>query len=370
ERRAAAEDDLVEIESLVQAAEDRLATVRQASTEAEALAQAARSSVADTREAEEKARKARAAAQQAETQRAAAERMLADIQVRLPAMQAQHMDLDRQVAAARNRLQAAKDKENQARQGEVEAQRAREAAERQLADTRARLQAVQTAIAALDKTLEERKSKLADRDRALDAKKAQLAELDRAIGLKKAVATAPAEPKAGAAFVRDWLVVGPFADPDRKGHATAYPPETDPVDQAKEYKGVGSLLRWRPHNSPTDYVDFAGLFRIQDPAVGYAVCWVKSDKARPAQLSLGSNDGIKVWVNAKVVADRAVSRSASPGQDKVACEFAAGWNELRVKVDNTGGPWGFYLEVRDPGGEKPLAGLEYRTTPPGTKPKK
>src|SRR5205823_2517435 len=75
-------------------------------------------------------------------------------------------------------------------------------------------------------------------------------------------------------FVREWLVVGPFADPERKGHATAFPPEAEAVDLAKDYKGIGSLLRWRPHNSPTDYVDLAGLFRIHDPAVGYAVCWV------------------------------------------------------------------------------------------------
>ena len=64
-------------------------------------------------------------------------------------------------------------------------------------------------------------------------------------------------------FVRDWLVIGPFADPDRKGHATAYPPEAEAVDQATEYKGIGSLLRWHPQSSPKDYIDLAGLFRIQ-----------------------------------------------------------------------------------------------------------
>ena len=39
-------------------------------------------------------------------------------------------------------------------------------------------------------------------------------------------------------------------------------------------------------------------------------------------------------------------------------------NELLVKVDNTGGEWGFYLELRDPETNKPLQAVEFRTTPP------
>jgi hypothetical protein len=65
-----------------------------------------------------------------------------------------------------------------------------------------------------------------------------------------------------------------------------------------------------------------------------------------------------------------VSRSAAPGQDRVPFDLAAGWNELRVKVDNTGGPWGFYLELQEPGGNRPLTGLEFRLTPPDPKAKK
>jgi hypothetical protein len=145
------------------------------------------------------------------------------------------------------------------------------------------------------------------------------------------------------------------------------PPEAGRVDLQKEYPGAKGPLRWRAHASPADYVDLAELFKIQDPAVGYAVAWVRPARARRVVLSLGSNDGIKVWVNGKLVTDRAVSRSAAPGQDRATCDLTAGWNELRVKVDNTGGPWGFYLEVRDAATDRPLAGLEYRTTPPEAK---
>ena len=72
----------------------------------------------------------------------------------------------------------------------------------------------------------------------------------------------------------------------------------------------------------------------------------------------------------KLVIDRPVSRSAAPGQDRVTCNLTEGWNEVRVKVDNTGGPWGFYLEARDPVTDKPLAGLEVRNSPPDPKGKR
>jgi len=377
ERRAATAEELADTEALAEVAEERVTVLRQAAADAEDRARSARAAVADAREAEDRARKARAAAERADITRAAAERALTDTAGRLAAARVQQADLDRQLIAANARLQAAKGKEEQARQAEAEAQRARQAVEKQLAESRSRLQAARAEVAALDKVLAERKAKLAERDRATETKKVDPPEADRAAAARRprrplpspdAVPPEPPPPpgdsKPTGAFVREWLIVGPFADADRKGHATAFPPEAGAVDPGKEYKGAGGPVRWRPHSSPADYVDLAKLFRTQEPAVGYAVCWVRSDRARSARLSLGSNDGIKVWVNGKQVADKAVSRSAAPDQDRVPCELTPGWNELRVKVDNTGGPWGFYLELQEPTGERPPTGPEFRVTPP------
>ena len=60
-------------------------------------------------------------------------------------------------------------------------------------------------------------------------------------------------------------------------------------------------------------------------------------------------------------------RPATPFMQLSKASPSAGWNELRVKVDNTGGPWGFYLEARDAVTDKPLAGLDYRSAPPESK---
>jgi hypothetical protein len=260
--------------------------------------------------------------------------------------------------------------------------------DRELAAAQARLKAARDQAAVLDKELADRTARLAERDRALAAKKAQLADLDRAIAAKAGRPAAPpvgpaaagglaapvpppaARPKAKGAFARDWLVLGPFPDPGRTGHNTAFSAETGRVDPTKEYPGAAGQVRWQAHASPADYVDLAAALGTRDPAVGYAACWVRASGARRVVLSLGSKDGIKVWMNGKLVADRPVSRAAAPGQDRVGCDLAAGWNEVRVKVTNAGGPWGFYLEARDPTTDRPLAGLEYRTTRPDSKGKK
>ena len=81
-------------------------------------------------------------------------------------------------------------------------------------------------------------------------------------------------------------------------------------------------------------------------------------------LSIGSDDGIKIWINKRLAFAHEISRQSVPGQDTMRASLSPGWNELLVKVDNTAGEWGFYLELREPETNKPLQGVEFRTTPP------
>jgi hypothetical protein len=343
-------------EQAVEVARDRLQVIlgEVAAAEAERSAAEARLRAVQGKEAEGTVAKSRSAIQHADAQRAVAERALAD---------------------ALARIQAAKAKEDQARQAEAAARTMRTDAERALGEARNKLQTTRDQQAEADRQLAAARSRLQGAkdqavvaDRELADKKTRVADLDRTIQAKAKAAGSPAPAptavtKSAGAFVRDWLVVGPFPAPDRKGHTLTFPPEVDPFDLEKNYRAGSVALRWRYHASPADYVDFAKLFTTEDPAVAYAVCWVRSDRARKVVLSVGSNDGIKVWVGGTQVADVGVFRSAAPGQDRATCDLAAGWNEIRVKIDNQGGPWGFYFEVRDPATDKPAGGLQFSTKP-------
>ena len=277
--------------------------------------------------------------------------------------EAQQAEVDRELAAARAELKSAHDR------------------------TAAELKSGKDRVAALDTELAARTARLADLDRSVEARRARLADLERALAAARAPRPpAPAErapaglnaapppvpppvpaPRSKGAFARDWLLIGPFPDPNRKGHTNPLPPESGRVDPKREYPAAAGPVKWRAHASPANYVDLAEALKTRDPGVGYAVCWVRGSRARKVVLSLGSAGGLKVWVNGKLIADRPGSGPAEPGRHRATCDLRDGWNEVRVKVTGPGGPWGFYLEARDATTDRPLAGLEYRTTPPASK---
>ncbi len=64
--------------------------------------------------------------------------------------------------------------------------------------------------------------------------------------------------------------------------------------------------------------------------------------ARSLDLSIGSDDQIKMWLNGALVHANEVSRAAAPDQDKVTLSLPAGESLLVCKVVNTGGIGGFY----------------------------
>src|SRR6185295_14889434 len=72
---------------------------------------------------------------------------------------------------------------------------------------------------------------------------------------------------------------------------------------------------------------------------------VRAGKARKADLSLGSDDGLKVWMNGKEVLAREVMRPAAPDQEKLSVDLIEGENRLLLKVVNAGGPGGFYFKA-------------------------
>jgi hypothetical protein len=167
--------------------------------------------------------------------------------------------------------------------------------------------------------------------------------------------------------IRQWQLIGPFANPELRGHTIVYPPEKDKFDANRDYDGINNQkVRWKQHYSNTDRINLSKIFErpFQEANVAYAACWVRADKARPVLLVGGSDDGIKVWLNRRLIIDKLVFREAQPGDDKERGEFTAGWNEVLVKIDNRFGNWAFYLELRDPETGQPLQGLEFRITPP------
>ncbi|GAA4438077.1 hypothetical protein GCM10023091_18180 [Ravibacter arvi] len=147
------------------------------------------------------------------------------------------------------------------------------------------------------------------------------------------------------AFVSDWQVTGPFDNTDKKGLARVFAPETSAMSAEQLFKDkTGSSVKWQPYSGQTSaYVDFTKLFSNPDFSVAYAYHNYRSSESRKATFGVGSNDGVRVWINGRLMLDRPVSRKAEPNQDVFTVTLNGGDNHILVKVDQLERGWGFYF---------------------------
>ncbi|HQQ00249.1 MAG TPA: GH116 family glycosyl-hydrolase [bacterium] len=160
----------------------------------------------------------------------------------------------------------------------------------------------------------------------------------------------------GHGYLRDWMVLGSFPNPEDKGLTDELPAETK-IDLNARYNGVNGEIQWQPHYSGAGYVDLASFFSAKDPALAYAHVYVQSPNDRPAVLHLGASEGIRILLNYQEVFMRNGLRTAVPGQHVVPVRLQSGWNSLLLKISHLRGDWGFYLEITDPTG-KPIPELK------------
>jgi hypothetical protein len=246
----------------------------------------------------------------------------------LPALRGQKAEADRQARKAEAGRRAA----DSAR---AEAVKALEAANRQ-------------AAAALEQKAEAER-RLRGALARLTRERGRRAALEKALAEKSKPVPAPTR-----SFARDWQLLGPFASSGHQGHDTVYQPEREPLQLQKAYADAGGLVRWRTYHSPEDKIDLARFFKYANAGVAYAVSWAYSDRDRDVTLGVGSDDGVRLWVNGRPVHDVKGGRQARPGQDMVKARLRKGWNEIRAKVDNIFGTWELYLEFRTADGRQPL----------------
>jgi HEAT repeat protein len=163
---------------------------------------------------------------------------------------------------------------------------------------------------------------------------------------------------------RSWQIIGPFPNVDGAGFDKDFGLERA-VDLNKAYTTEGkNTARFRPvvPDANTGYVNLLEQFEQKENVVAYAVAYVKSPTARAAQLTGGSDDGVKIWVNGKRVVSNNAARAANPNDERADAQLKEGWNEVLVKVTQGGGDWGFFLDLLTPD-KQPMTDLVWATKP-------
>jgi len=133
-----------------------------------------------------------------------------------------------------------------------------------------------------------------------------------------------------------WLGIGPFGKEGKSAEELfhiRFPPEDSSVKDmewrtVEIQAGEGSLA-----------VDLHRIFDSQGPCVGYLKTAIFVPEAQEAILAVGSDDGVKVFLNEEVVLSRNEMRSFVPDQDTIQVSLRAEWNSLLLKITEGGGDW-------------------------------
>jgi hypothetical protein len=134
-------------------------------------------------------------------------------------------------------------------------------------------------------------------------------------------------------FRDDWF--------DRTGGAASVHP-----GEGQEQEIGGDKLVWQRVSPLHDFVDLGRAAGDTDNCVGYAWTEIVSPADTDAWLGIGSDDGLKVWVNGRLVANSWVVRPSRLDDDVVSFRLKAGKNQILVKVQNETAAWSFIARLR------------------------
>jgi hypothetical protein len=119
------------------------------------------------------------------------------------------------------------------------------------------------------------------------------------------------------------------------------------------------LSAWRGPRQAAGLVDLNTVLGRNTQCAGYLRVDLRAATARAVIVHIGSDDGVKVWLNGTVIHTNNVPRPCTPGQDTVAAELREGWNALLLKVVQGGGDWSAHVKLTAPEGP-PISDLAVR----------
>ncbi len=161
-------------------------------------------------------------------------------------------------------------------------------------------------------------------------------------------------------YLTAWQAAGPYTKENvspSKLLDEVFPPETQDA----------SGVEWRPIPVGTNpkMPFLAELDKVWkgDDRAGYLRTFIWSDKAQAVRLEMGSDDGVKAWLNGTVVHVKNSGRDCKPNEDKVDVTLNEGWNTLLLKISQGGGEWCACARLRTPEDTK-VSGIRNEALPP------
>ncbi|MBC7829660.1 MAG: serine hydrolase [Chitinophagaceae bacterium] len=160
-------------------------------------------------------------------------------------------------------------------------------------------------------------------------------------------------------FMKTWLVAGPFSvsadsiDPDGALQEKVF--KTDIISTVNVIPGKPVVpvsvkqkeFKWQLVSLGDDIVDLDSFYKRKDFVYAYALSEIQASAPTNVMLAVGSDDGIKVWHNGKLVHDNWIPRGIVKDNDLVPLKLVKGSNQVLLKVQDMQGGWGFTVRMLD-----------------------
>jgi CubicO group peptidase (beta-lactamase class C family) len=163
------------------------------------------------------------------------------------------------------------------------------------------------------------------------------------------------------AFMTTWLVLGPIsvtdeAYPHMEAQKEAFAVDflADQGGESGVHPAPGSVHKigdkeytWQLVRSESDIVNLIDVYGEKEFVVAYAWAEIEVPEAMTAVLGIGSDDGVKVWLNGELVHENWIGRAVNKDDDVVGVSLRQK-NQLLLKVQNQVRGWGFACRILGP----------------------
>lgn len=162
-----------------------------------------------------------------------------------------------------------------------------------------------------------------------------------------------------------WIVLGPLPNPgtphescggwDRDYLASAGGEPAAALSEATRVAASADDLRQGrvALASVRGGLDIAAAVRSDKQGVAYAYAALESSTQMDARLLVGSDDGVKVWLNGELIHSKHLRRGLTRDEDTVAMRLRQGSNRLLLKVDQGEGGWALMARLVADSGKAP-----------------
>lgn len=158
--------------------------------------------------------------------------------------------------------------------------------------------------------------------------------------------------------ITSWLIAGgfkwgkrtreeAFAYDELQGAATADPRAGELLSSDETKKRKGKPRTWKLVVGRSAKFNLKRLVKPKRKAAAYAFARIEVPTARAGRLLIGSDDGVRVWLNGALIHEHRVKRKHVADSELVPIALVAGVNRLLLKIDQTSGGWAFSARIVD-----------------------